>query len=197
LQADAKAKRSGIAPAQIVARPNRPGPAAIMRVPTVALRPTRRPNERGANSCWITSSGSDTMFPTDNPTMVSGRQAAAAGLAAPDASASASRGGRTRRPQELDEARARRFRFLRRKGWRATLGEWRANGKTQPHFEGLRSGAGGERPVVGSGATGENDPKRTLGVSASGRPASRHRPRTDYGAGGRVTARASPGFGID
>src|SRR6516165_9199585 len=41
----------------------------MIRVPTVALRPTRRPNERGANSCWITSSGSDTMFPTDNPTM--------------------------------------------------------------------------------------------------------------------------------
>jgi hypothetical protein len=25
----------------------------MMRVPTVALRPTRRPNERGANSCWL------------------------------------------------------------------------------------------------------------------------------------------------
>ena len=42
----------------------------MIKVPTVALRPTRRPNERGANSCWITSGGRETMFPTDNPTMM-------------------------------------------------------------------------------------------------------------------------------
>src|SRR5262249_2513111 len=39
----------------------------MIKVPTVALRPTRRPNE-GANSCWITSGGREMMVQTDNPT---------------------------------------------------------------------------------------------------------------------------------
>ena len=70
MQADAKAKRSGIAPAQIVDETEQAWSRGHdEKVLTVALRPTRRPNERGANSCWITSGGSDTMrySRTDNP----------------------------------------------------------------------------------------------------------------------------------
>ena len=40
----------------------------------------------------------------------------------------------------------------------------------------------------------DQDPMRTLGVPASGRPASRHRPRTDYGGRRACRRTCSPGW---
>ena len=70
MHANAQAKRSGVAPAQIVGEPEQARSHNHDQDAYGCVEADEKTNERGANSYWITSGGRETMFPTDNPTMM-------------------------------------------------------------------------------------------------------------------------------
>jgi hypothetical protein len=70
LQANAQTKRSGIAPGQIMGEPEQVRSRGHDQGAYSCVEADEKTDERGANSCWITSGGRETIFPTDNPMMM-------------------------------------------------------------------------------------------------------------------------------